>query len=102
MRRLHARLILATACLLLSAPGADGQTPPGWKLAFEDYFARDELGDDWRIVAGAWEERAGGGMGDAGLYGKGDILVNRHFPGDVRVEFDASSMDPGDFSAILS
>ncbi|MFH0962758.1 MAG: hypothetical protein V2A58_01955 [Planctomycetota bacterium] len=92
-------MIAFLARLVQSVAGTEARR--GWQLAFEDLFTRDDLGTDWLVVEGEWQARYSAGMGDAGLYGAGEIFLNWRFPGDVLVEFVASSNDPGDFSAII-
>jgi hypothetical protein len=69
-----------------------------WKLAFEDQFHREQLGDAWRVVDGNFTIR------DGHLTGNGELYVVREFKGPQKVEFTAqvdAGRPPCDLSAIL-
>jgi len=57
----------------------------GWKLAFSDDFARNELGQNWEVVDGTWT------LKDGCLTGSGTLLLARGFPGFQRLEFEVAS-----------
>ena len=55
-----------------------------WELVFSDDFDRKELGNNWKIIHGNWR------LVNGALSGRGDaIYINRSFPGDQKLEFDA-------------
>ena len=101
------RLLPAAAFVLLLLPALTAraeepvlairprEAPEGWHLAFEDSFERADPGDDWVVLDGTWSLEQGR------LTGHGQILTAARFPGDQRLEFDAGSAEPGDFSGIL-
>jgi len=62
------------------------RTPPeeaGWELIFEDDFAREELGPNWKVIEGNWSVQEGH------LRGSGTLVSARGFPGFQRLEFEA-------------
>ena len=66
------------------APNTSQRKKSPWKLAFEDNFNRPVLGKNWKIIHGNWKIENGvlAGRGDA-------IYVNKKFPGDQKLCFDA-------------
>lgn len=75
----------------------------GWRLAFEDQFERAEVGPDWMIqgASAIVDGRLKFGGDGKNLY----AWINRHFPGDVRLEFDAEAApenSPCDLSVLLA
>lgn len=76
---------------------AEDAEDAGWELVFTDTFDRDELGEDWKVVDGAWE------LKDGQLVGTGTVMTTRGFPGPelhrqipggappgyIRLEFEA-------------
>lgn len=66
-----------------------------WELVFSDDFDRDAIGDEWKVYAGEW------GIENGSLVGRGEIYVNRSFPGNQRVEFSAESDNPNDLSPFI-
>ncbi|MFH0965823.1 MAG: glycoside hydrolase domain-containing protein [Planctomycetota bacterium] len=73
-----------------------------WVLSFEDLFDRDKLGPDWTVLDGELRTVYDAPNGIGTLYAKGEALLLRSFPGDVRVEIEARSADPGDLSLTLA
>jgi len=55
----------------------------GWELIFEDDFAREELGPNWKVIEGNWSVQ------DGHLRGSGTLVSARGFPGFQRLEFEA-------------
>ena len=78
---------------------SSNQNKKKWQLAFQDEFNRNELGADWKIVRGNWQIKNGA------LSGRGDaVYINRKFPGDQKLEFDAwvnPDQSPCDLDGIL-
>lgn len=70
----------------------------GWSLAFEDRFQRGELGPDWKVIDGEFR------ITDGRLSGHGTIVCTRSFPGNQRIEYEASTEPepPCDLSAFLA
>lgn len=85
----------AAVIMLLCAGAAVGAE---WRLAFEDRFQRDVLGDEWVV-----EDNAAliDGALHCGLKRPGLALINRPFAPDVRVEMVAEAM-PGRMPCDLS
>ena len=95
-------LALAMCGMLVSLCLADAPSVPtaaeeaGWEMDFTDNFDRDELGDNWEVLAGDWA------LEDGALVGKGTLIATRAFPapeefrdlpgesapGFLRVEFE--------------
>ena len=71
-----------------------------WTLAYSDDFERDELGDDWKIIAGEW--RVEDGKLVCGN-GHSEIVINKTFSGCQRMEFEAMTRaeKPCDFSPVI-
>lgn len=72
-----------------------------WVLKFQDDFERTELGDDWHCPDGAIVN----GRLLLGIRGTASALINRSFPGDVRLEFDTQAYEkrpPCDLSVTLA
>jgi len=57
-----------------------------WKLTWSDDFARKQLGDDWRVLEGAWSVENGSLVSKGG----GRLVTAREFPGLHKVEFKVS------------
>lgn len=76
--------------------------PDGWVLHFEDIFDRHELGQDWAVLEGDFKTVYDVPNGTGTLFAKGEALLLRRFPGDVRVELQGSSARPGDLSIVLA
>lgn len=78
---------------------SSNQNKKEWQLAFQDEFSRNELGADWKIIRGNWQIKNGA------LSGRGDaVYINRKFPGDQKLEFDAwvnPDQSPCDLDGIL-
>jgi hypothetical protein len=79
---------------------APTRAPRHWTLAFSDDFQRDELGDDWKIIAGDWRIEDGNLVCGTG---HSEIVINKTFPGCQRIEFQAvtHAERPCDFSPII-
>lgn len=77
-------------------PAAGGEQPSqaspeaqGWALAFTDDFDREELGENWQPLEGAWK------IQDGCLVGAGALISTQGFPGThpggfIRMAFDAT------------
>lgn len=85
---------------VLSLPGAASREP--WVLHFEDVFDRDELGGNWAVLDGTFRPVYDVPNGIGKLNGSGALVLLRRLPGDVRVEIEAESRDPGDLSLMLA
>ncbi len=77
-----------------SSPGGPAAGP---KLVFSDDFERDDVGEDWRSLHGAWTIK------DRALYvvGPGTIACTKPVGPDMRIEYDCIADDPADLSAVL-
>ncbi len=71
-------------------------------LQYQDQFDRDELGTDWAVLDGNFKAVYDAPNGIGTLHARGEALLLRQFPGDVRVEMEASAPQPCDLSIILS
>lgn len=69
----------------------------GWTRVFHDSFERQELGADWRVLEGDWRLEDG----DLVTEGLGVIAIDREVEGCQRLEFVASSTQPGDLTPML-
>lgn len=81
-----------------TCPAQATSTPAEWTLQFEDTFNRTELGPDWKILDGTWRIENGQ------MVGSGLVVCTRPFPGQQRLDYEASSRvpEPGDLSAFLA
>jgi hypothetical protein len=59
-----------------------------WVLVFEDDFEREELGPDWLAWRGTWEIHDGALCCQSRIDSI-SVMLDREYPGDVRVEYDA-------------
>ncbi len=71
-----------------------------WTLVFSDDFERDELGENWKVLAGDWRIEAGKLVCGPGY---SEIVINKTFPGCHRIEFEAITRGerPCDFSPVI-
>jgi len=73
----------------------------GWTLRFSDDFERTEIGADWKSIAGNWKIVNGALVANHPEKRSGKLYITRDFPGAQRLEYDASTDEPGDLSAVL-
>jgi len=89
--------------LFVPQPGVRaGEASSAWHLTFEDSFDRNDLGPDWVVRDGRFKPVYDAPNGIGRLHGRGEALLLRKFPGDVRVEMQASAKQPGDLSITLA
>ena len=91
------------AVVILSFIGAGpALCEEGWTLHFEELFKRNGLGKDWAVLDGQFKTVYDAPTGTGTLYAKGEAVILRRFPGDVRVEMGASSANPCDLTIMLA
>jgi len=95
-------MFMLMAVLFFQNSGLYAADEGEWVLYYEDQFDRDSLGPDWAVLNGEFKTVYDAPNGIGTLYAKGEALLLRRFPGDVRVEMEASSKEPGDLSIILA